>query len=536
MSWKYISKRGWQVVIPVLFMLHQIYGATIFSNESFESSFPPTGWEETQEQHWQITASHPHTGSSCAVHPWDTDENSYLITPVINLSGYTNIQLIYWEYLTYSEYCGADDYHYIKISSDKSTWTVLSSTVNTDAEGSWKQRTISLSAYTGNIYIAFHYLSTEGAEWYIDDVSVTGDVAPNIVFVNGGNAALDFHQTPAGNPLPDTDWLCGQFSLTGDATGATLNSITVFLSGTYDPGDLSSTPFQIYASNTNNFATSSALGSSMADPGSGSDLTFTGLNDAIPASIRYYWVTADISASATSDDTMNGTVDAAGDLSITGGVVSGSSAYGKLNAGTDASLPVTLSLFSARQVGTSVILEWKTESEFDHRGFILERLGPDGRWICIADYQTNPSLAGEGNNSTGREYFIEDEDVSEGVMTYRLIEVSIDGDEEEISRIHIDVDGAPQMTELKPAVPNPFNPSTQIYYDLSEESLVRITVYDLSGRIVKTLIPGKMQQPGSYNIYWNGNTENGVSVSTGTYLVVMDTGEYRKVQKVMMLK
>ena len=385
------------------------------------------------------------------------------------------------------------------------------------------------------------YNGGAGSELYMitsatDNPDNQTTLTPTVVFVNGANPALDFHQVKADNPLPDADWLCGQFSLTGDVAGATLNSVTVFLDGTYDAGDLASTPFQIYASNINDFSTSSALGSSLADPGSGSDLTFTGLSDAIPASTRYYWVTADISTNATSDDTMNGTVDAAGDLSITSGTISGSSVYGKLNAGSDASLPVTLSLFSARQEGTSVILEWKTESEIDHLGFILERLESDGAWTRIADYQTNPALFGEGSNSTGREYMIEDEDVMEGVYIYRLIEVSIGGDEEEVSRIRIAVDGKPQLTELLPAVPNPFNPSTQIFYELSEESQVRIKIYDVTGRPVKTLLSGKIQRPGSYNIYWNGDDEKGVTVSTGTYFVILDTKDYRKVRKIMMLR
>ena len=405
---------------------------------------------------------------------------------------------------------------------------------NGSGTGAFSESIGSLSMSTTYYYRA--YATNSAGTGYGDVENFTTD-GVSITFTNGANAALDFQQTPASNPLPNANWLCGQFSLAGDVTGATLNSVTVTINGTYDPGDLSSNPFQLYAASSNNFGSSSPLGSSMADPGSGGDVTFTGLSDDIPASTRYYWVTADISENAEYDDTMNGTIDAAGDLSITSGTLSGSSSYGKLNAGSDASLPVTLSMFSAIQQGTVVLLQWRTESEFDHLGFILERQqSGENEWIKIADYLSDLSLAGEGNNSTGREYSVTDETVEEGVYTYRLIEVSMDGEEEEVSRLSFTVDGKPELTQLKPAVPNPFNPQTQIFYELAKDSRVTINIYDVMGRPVKTLLFGKNQSAGSYNLYWNGDDEQGVTVSTGTYFVILDTGEYRKVQKVMMLR
>ena len=108
----------------------------------------------------------------------------------------------------------------------------------------------------------------------------------SVTFTNGANAGLNYQQTSPSPP--ENNWHFGQFSLAGDATGAALNSVVVTLGGTYDSGDLGSNPFRLYASNTNDFGTATEIGSDVADPGSGNDVTFSSLSDAIPSGTRYY--------------------------------------------------------------------------------------------------------------------------------------------------------------------------------------------------------------------------------------------------------
>jgi hypothetical protein len=362
--------------------------------------------------------------------------------------------------------------------------------------------------------------------------SIQGTGVPGVTFTNGANAALNFVQTSA---LPlQTNWLLGQFSLAGDATGATLNSVVMTLAGTYDSGDLASNPLQLYASNTNNFSGSYAIGSSVADPGSGSNVTFSSLSDGIPSGTRYYWVTADISATATVDDNINGTVDASGDLSISGGTL-GASNYGKLNAGTDASLPVGLAYFSARAEGRSVVLNWITESEMDNMGFILERR-EENAWVQIASYRTHDALKGQGNTSSRTDYAFTDRNVESGKeYSYRLSDVATTGAITAHSPLSIKMDDLPITTEMENAYPNPFNPQTYIAYRLSEDTDVHIAVFDMLGRRVKTLLSGR-QLAGSYNVYWNGHTETGSRASSGGYVIRMETGSTIKSQKVMLMK
>lgn len=75
----------------------------------------------------------------------------------------------------------------------------------------------------------------------------------------------------------------------------------------------------------------------------------------------------------------------------------------------------------------------------------------------------------------------------------------------------------PKEYQLFGNYPNPFNPSTTISYALPERSSVRIAIYDLQGRIVKSFVLGA-QSAGYQNIKWNGTNDQGASLASGVYL------------------
>ena len=73
----------------------------------------------------------------------------------------------------------------------------------------------------------------------------------------------------------------------------------------------------------------------------------------------------------------------------------------------------------------------------------------------------------------------------------------------------------PSDFSLQQNFPNPFNPSTEIRFDLPEEGQVELSVFNMQGQKVRTLESGKMT-PGYHAIIWNGTNDNGSRVSTGT--------------------
>ncbi|MFQ5640847.1 MAG: right-handed parallel beta-helix repeat-containing protein [bacterium] len=76
----------------------------------------------------------------------------------------------------------------------------------------------------------------------------------------------------------------------------------------------------------------------------------------------------------------------------------------------------------------------------------------------------------------------------------------------------------PEKFKLRQNYPNPFNPATKIIYEIFTPSRVMIKVYDLAGRIVRTLVNEESFQQGTYEIVWNGKNTRGKIVASGVYL------------------
>jgi len=100
-------------------------------------------------------------------------------------------------------------------------------------------------------------------------------------------------------------------------------------------------------------------------------------------------------------------------------------------------------------------------------------------------------------------------------------------------------DSAVFVNRLDHARPNPFNPATTIAYSLAGRSHVTIRVYDLAGRIVRTLVDWEAD-PGEHTVVWDGTTDSGERAASGVYFVKMegsgDAGSFSEVRKAVMLK
>ncbi len=98
-----------------------------------------------------------------------------------------------------------------------------------------------------------------------------------------------------------------------------------------------------------------------------------------------------------------------------------------------------------------------------------------------------------------------------------------------------DVSFTPKEFRLYDAYPNPFNPVTTVRYDLPKNSLVTITIYDMLGKKVKTLI-NQIQDAGHQYIIWDGTNTNGSSIGVGVYLYQIQIEHYTQTKKMVLLK
>jgi len=93
----------------------------------------------------------------------------------------------------------------------------------------------------------------------------------------------------------------------------------------------------------------------------------------------------------------------------------------------------------------------------------------------------------------------------------------------------------PQRFALEQNFPNPFNPSTTIRYELPEEAMVNVTIYDMMGRVVRTVV-NMEQTAGFKSVRWNATNNAGQPVSAGLYLYTIQAGEFRQTKKMVLLK
>jgi ribosomal protein L35AE/L33A len=110
----------------------------------------------------------------------------------------------------------------------------------------------------------------------------------------------------------------------------------------------------------------------------------------------------------------------------------------------------------------------------------------------------------------------------------------------------VDVANAPQDARLRytpspsgfalaPAYPNPFNPSTTIQYNLDQDGVASLTVYNLMGQAIRTLV-AEHQVAGHHSVTWDARDDGGTPVSAGMYIYRLEADSRRLVQKMVLLK
>ena len=93
----------------------------------------------------------------------------------------------------------------------------------------------------------------------------------------------------------------------------------------------------------------------------------------------------------------------------------------------------------------------------------------------------------------------------------------------------------PKKTYLAQNHPNPFNPSTTIEYGLASSELVSITLYNVRGQLVRTLV-NEHRAPGWYSVDWDGRDQRGNVVASGVYVSRMIAGSFVETKKLILLK
>lgn len=188
-------------------------------------------------------------------------------------------------------------------------------------------------------------------------------------------------------------------------------------------------------------------------------------------------------------------------------------------------LPVELTTFSANvENSNEVNLTWQTATELNNYGFDIERkiAGNNSAWEKIG------FVAGQVQSNTTENYNFTDKNTDFTKAYYRLKQIDTQGSFKYSNEVEVDI--TPKSFTLYQNYPNPFNPSTTIKFSVPYKSHVNITIYDVTGKEISSLV-NEEKSAGTYSVNFNAR-----NLSSGMYLYRIACGNFTQVKKMLLLK
>jgi hypothetical protein len=247
------------------------------------------------------------------------------------------------------------------------------------------------------------------------------------------------------------------------------------------------------------------------------------------ADVARFWLNPDLNGEEPSPDleqSTGGDADDLGEVQFRQGILSGDEEIDGLRIATDwslAPLPVELSSFSAIRIDEGVRLKWRTETEVRNYGFEILRSAENHNWEVLS------FVEGHGNSNSPKDYSFIDRSADFGNYSYRLKQIDTDGKFEYSKIVEVNL-GLPEKFELSQNYPNPFNPVTTIKFVLSEPGYVKLTIYNLLGEKVTSLVD-EFLDVGTHTINFNGE-----SLNSGFYLYRLETEHFADFKKMLLVK
>jgi len=191
-------------------------------------------------------------------------------------------------------------------------------------------------------------------------------------------------------------------------------------------------------------------------------------------------------------------------------------------------LKISMTSLTATAYVGKIALNWRTASEYNVEAWQIVRSE-----VADGDYTMIGMLPGNGTTSQPHSYSFTDSDVVGGRRYYyKLISIDNMG-----TTAYGPVSAVAKAGPVISSLALSSNPAKNvgIRFNLSKNALVSLKIYDITGRLVKTLVNG-MMNPDAYNIVWNGSNNNGKHTGCGVYFIKMDAAGEKSTLKVTLLK
>jgi hypothetical protein len=190
-------------------------------------------------------------------------------------------------------------------------------------------------------------------------------------------------------------------------------------------------------------------------------------------------------------------------------------------------------------VDQGVLLQWGVASQSNNLGWEVFR-SMDGRVFT----KVSDIVLGDGNSDEFRSYdFIDSNLPQVDVLYYYLNQIDLDGTTSRSQIVEVLLSptavaelALPLVNSLQQNFPNPFNPETMISFDLSGDQVVSLTIYDMAGQVVRTLVDAQPMTVGSYKQMWDGRNGSGAKVGSGIYFYQLRAGDFIAKKKMTLLQ
>jgi hypothetical protein len=186
-----------------------------------------------------------------------------------------------------------------------------------------------------------------------------------------------------------------------------------------------------------------------------------------------------------------------------------------------------LQSFSIDAQPSHVAIRWSLSACDEGTGFRVTRLSPARSAAPLVI--ENPSL-----ERTALSFTYVDRDVTPGDEYSYIVEYSSEGSWRQLFETET-VTMPKTSFALQSNYPNPFNPSTTISYSIDEPGRVALRIYNVSGRLVRTLLE-EDETTGAYSVQWNGLDDKGRPVASGTYFCRLTAGKKSTSHKILMTR
>ncbi|NOZ62109.1 MAG: T9SS type A sorting domain-containing protein [Calditrichaeota bacterium] len=191
-------------------------------------------------------------------------------------------------------------------------------------------------------------------------------------------------------------------------------------------------------------------------------------------------------------------------------------------------IPVELASFTTKVFGNKVQIKWRTLSESDNFGFEIQRSKTE------KDFQIIDFVRGQNTTAEPHAYSFTDSNLPPGSYSYRLRQIDLDGSSKFSPTRRVQIT-SPLVFKLLKNFPNPFNPTTQINYELAADVFVRITILNTAGQQVRLLAHGN-QKRGIHHLHWDGRNDFSCPVSGGVYFCRMQSESATSTLKMILLR